>query len=126
MPRVLIMAGGTGGHIYPGLAVADELRKRGWQIAWLGTQDGMESKIVPEHGYPIYFLKIFGLRGKSVKKNIIFPFFFLISLCQSIKILFQLKPNVVLSMGGYVAFPGAAIAAIKMAQLRRDARFYKE
>ena len=107
------MAGGTGGHIYPGLAVADELRKRGWQIAWLGTQDGMESKIVPEHGYPIYFLKIFGLRGKSLKKNIIFPFFFFISLCQSIKILFQLKPNVVLSMGGYVAFPGAAIAAIK-------------
>ena len=106
------MAGGTGGHIYPGLAVADQLKLQGWNIAWLGTRDGMEARIIPENGYQFHCLKIFGVRGKSLISYLLLPFYISLSFVQSMRVLLKVKPNVVLSMGGYVAFPGGIVAFI--------------
>ncbi len=109
---ILIMAGGTGGHIYPGLAVADELKTRGWSIAWLGTREGMESRIIPNSGYPFYCIKIFGVRGKRLLNYVSLPFYLLLSVYQSARVFLKVKPDLVLSMGGYVAFPGGIVSFI--------------
>ena len=109
-PTLLVMAGGTGGHIFPGLAVADELKAQGWNIHWLGTADKMEAKIVPEHGFDISFLNISGLRNKGMMSLLTMPFKLLQSLLQARQVFKKIKPDVVLGMGGYASAPGGLSA----------------
>ena len=109
---ILIMAGGTGGHIFPALAVADELKSRGWRVVWLGSKSGMEARIVPDHGYEIQWLRFGGLRGKGLIRMALLPLNLLIAFWQSAGVIFRLRPDVVLGMGGYVSFPGGMMAAL--------------
>ena len=109
-PTLLVMAGGTGGHIFPGIAVADELKNCGWNIHWLGTADKMESHIVPEHGYDISFINIGGVRHKGLITRLITPFKLIAAIWQARKVLKAIKPDVVLGMGGYASAPGGIAA----------------
>ena len=109
-PVVLVMAGGTGGHIFPALAVADVLKQYGARIHWLGTHKGMEAGLIPEYHYPIHFIDIGGLRGKGIKTLITMPFNLLKALWQSFAVYRQIKPDVVLGMGGFVTGPGGLTA----------------
>lgn len=106
LKRVLIMAGGTGGHVFPGLALAEYLCQKGVEVHWLGTQQGLESCIVPQAGIPLHIISIGGIRGKSLKTLLKAPFRILRAIIQSVRILSQLKPNVVIGMGGFVSGPG--------------------
>ncbi len=105
-PTLLVMAGGTGGHIFPGLAVADELRTQGWHIHWLGTPERMEAQLVPEHGYDISFINIKGLRNKGLLTKLILPFQLLNAIWQARKVIKKVQADVVLGMGGYASAPG--------------------
>ena len=109
---ILIMAGGTGGHIYPGLAVADALRAQGWKIVWLGAPGSMEAELVPKHGYPMAWVNFSGVRGKGVLRLLTLPFTLLRALGQSADAIFRHRPDVVLGMGGYITMPGGLMAAI--------------
>ncbi len=109
-PTLLVMAGGTGGHIFPGLAVADELKQQGWNIHWLGTAERMEAQIVPKHGYDISFIDIKGLRNKRIIDLLIMPFKLAKSLWQAISVIKSVQPDVVLGMGGYASGPGGIAA----------------
>lgn len=109
-PTLLVMAGGTGGHIFPGLAVADRLKQQGWQIHWLGTPDRMEADLVPEHGYDISFINISGLRKNGLLSWIKLPFKLCAALYQSIRLIKKINPDVVLGMGGYASAPGGLAA----------------
>ena len=100
------MAGGTGGHIYPALAVADYLREKGFSLFWLGTNNGLETKVVPERGYQLLTVNISGLRGKGPVKWLVAPLVICRGLFQSLHILMHIKPAVVLGMGGFVSGPG--------------------
>jgi UDP-N-acetylglucosamine--N-acetylmuramyl-(pentapeptide) pyrophosphoryl-undecaprenol N-acetylglucosamine transferase len=111
-PTLLVMAGGTGGHIFPGLAVADKLKAQGWKIHWLGTADKMEADLVPQHGYNISFINISGLRNKSLAAWVKLPFKLLSSLIQARKVFKEVKPDVVLGMGGYASAPGGLMAKL--------------
>ena len=108
----MIMAGGTGGHIFPGLAVAEELKKRGYIIHWLGTSQGMEAALIPKHNLPISFLSIKGIRGKGLRALLLAPWLILASTLQAIRIMRKLKPVGALGMGGFVAGPGSFAARI--------------
>lgn len=105
-PRLMVMAGGTGGHVFPGLAVAHYLQEQGWEIRWLGTRDRMEAQLVPKHGIEIDFIEISGLRGKGLKALIGAPFRIMKAINQAKKIMKDYQPDVVLGMGGYVSGPG--------------------
>ncbi len=107
---VLIMAGGTGGHVFPALAVADELRARGVPIVWLGTHKGIEARIVREAGYQIEWLSITGLRGKNAATLLLAPFRLIMACAQALRVLWQRKPSAVLGMGGFTAGPGGLMA----------------
>lgn len=107
---VLIMAGGTGGHIFPGLAVADCLRAQGVPVVWLGAAGGMETKVVPAHRIELHTVTVGGLRGKGLKTRLLAPLMLLRALIASLAVLRQVKPRSVLSMGGYVAGPGGLAA----------------
>lgn len=109
---ILIMAGGTGGHIYPGLAVADALRAQGWNVVWLGAPNSMEAELVPKHGYPVAWVNFSGVRGKGVLRLLPLPFTLLRALGQSADAIFRHRPDVVLGMGGYITMPGGLMAAI--------------
>jgi len=109
---ILIMAGGTGGHIYPGLAVADALRAQGWNIVWLGAPNSMEAELVPKHGYPVAWVNFSGVRGKGLVRLLTLPFTLLRALGQSADAIFRYRPDVVLGMGGYITMPGGLMAAI--------------
>ena len=109
---IMIMAGGTGGHVFPGLAVADHLRERGWRVIWLGSPTGMESKLVPSRGYALAPVQFSGLRGKGLAAIALLPVRLLSAFWQALRALRIHKPNVVLGMGGYVAFPGGMIASL--------------
>lgn len=111
-PTIMIMAGGTGGHVFPALAVADELKRRGWSVVWLGTQTGLEAKLVAERGYPIEWVAFSGLRGKGVMKALLLPLTMLIAFAQSLGALRRRRPAVVLGMGGYAAFPGGMMTVL--------------
>jgi UDP-N-acetylglucosamine--N-acetylmuramyl-(pentapeptide) pyrophosphoryl-undecaprenol N-acetylglucosamine transferase len=109
---ILIMAGGTGGHIFPALAVANELESRGWRIVWLGSHAGMEAKIVPDHGYQVEWIRFGGLRGKGPVRVALLPLNLLIAFWQSAAAIFRVRPDIVLGMGGYISFPGGMMAAL--------------
>jgi UDP-N-acetylglucosamine--N-acetylmuramyl-(pentapeptide) pyrophosphoryl-undecaprenol N-acetylglucosamine transferase len=110
--RIVIMAGGTGGHVFPALAVAELLMEKGWQVSWLGTQKGLESRVVPEHGIEIDWLSVAGVRGKGLTAKITAIFMLLKAGAQAMKILRKRKPDVVLGMGGFVAGPGGLMAKL--------------
>lgn len=107
---VLVMAGGTGGHIFPGLAVAECLRNQGWTVAWMGNPTGMEYRLVPAKGFAFEGVKFSGLRGKGMLTKVLMPFRLARAMMQSWKILRRLKPSVVLGMGGYITFPGGLVS----------------
>ena len=109
---VLIMAGGTGGHIFPGLAVAEALRVRGVPVVWLGADGGMETRVVPAHGITLYTVPVGGLRGKGLKTRLFAPLMLARALLSSLSVLRKVKPRSVLSMGGYVAGPGGIAARL--------------
>jgi UDP-N-acetylglucosamine--N-acetylmuramyl-(pentapeptide) pyrophosphoryl-undecaprenol N-acetylglucosamine transferase len=108
----LIMAAGTGGHIFPGIAIARELEKQGFAIVWLATPNGMEHKLVAAAGYPIEVVAMTGVHSKGLMAWLSLPFRLLRAFWQSFAIIRRVKPNVVVSMGGYIAFPGGVIAAM--------------
>jgi UDP-N-acetylglucosamine--N-acetylmuramyl-(pentapeptide) pyrophosphoryl-undecaprenol N-acetylglucosamine transferase len=108
--RLMVMAGGTGGHVFPGLAVAHHLMDQGWQIRWLGTADRMEADLVPKHGIEIDFIRISGLRGKGIKAQLLAPVRIFNAWRQARAIMKRFKPDVVLGMGGYVSGPGGLAA----------------
>ena len=108
--RLMVMAGGTGGHVFPGLAVAHHLMEQGWQVRWLGTADRMEADLVPKHGIEIDFIRISGLRGKGIKALLLAPVRIFNAWRQARDIMKRFKPDVVLGMGGYVSGPGGLAA----------------
>ncbi|MEG2829238.1 MAG: undecaprenyldiphospho-muramoylpentapeptide beta-N-acetylglucosaminyltransferase, partial [Edwardsiella sp. (in: enterobacteria)] len=108
--RLMVMAGGTGGHVFPGLAVAHYLQAQGWQIRWLGTADRMEAQLVPQHGIEIDFIQISGLRGKGLKALLGAPFRIARAVLQARRIIKAYRPDAVLGMGGYVSGPGGLAA----------------
>ena len=108
--RVLIMAGGTGGHVFPALAVARELSAQGVAVSWLGTQRGLESRVVPAAGYPLETMRVSGLRGKGMLRLLFAPFMLVIAVMQALAILLRLRPHAVLGMGGFASGPGGLVA----------------
>lgn len=111
-PKILIMAGGTGGHIMPGLAVAEHLRASGWDVYWLGNPERMEGELVPAQGIELLPLYFNGVRGKGLLTLLRLPFALFSALLQARKALRKCNPDVVLGMGGYVAFPGGVVARL--------------
>jgi len=112
-PRTLmVMAGGTGGHIFPALAVAQWLRGTGWNVVWLGSPRGMESSIVPQYGFEIEPVSFGGVRGKGLLRLARLPFDLSLALWQCARVIFRRRPDVVLGMGGYIAFPGGMMASL--------------
>jgi UDP-N-acetylglucosamine--N-acetylmuramyl-(pentapeptide) pyrophosphoryl-undecaprenol N-acetylglucosamine transferase len=109
---ILVMAGGTGGHVFPALAVADYLRERDWSVTWLGSRQGMEADLVPRRGYPLEFIRFAGLRGKGLLRAILLPLNLLIAFWQCARVIRRVRPDVVLGMGGYISFPGGMMAAL--------------
>lgn len=110
--KLLVMAGGTGGHVFPAIAVANVLQQQGWQVEWLGTKDRMEAQLVPKHGIAIHFIEISGLRGKGIKALLTAPFKILRAILQARKIIKTYQPDAVLGMGGYVSGPGGVAAKL--------------
>lgn len=110
---LLIMAGGTGGHIMPGLAVAEYLRDRGWKIAWMGNPDGMEAKLTAGRGYEMAWVRFSALRGKGVLRKLLLPVNLLRGFAQAWKELKRIRPDVVLGLGGYISFPGGMMASLR-------------
>ena len=111
-PSILVMAGGTGGHIFPGLAVAEYLRICGWNVSWLGNQNGMEYRLVKSCDFPFEAIDFGGLRGKGLKAKLMLPMNLIRACFQSWKIMRRLKPSVVLGMGGYITFPGGLVTKL--------------
>jgi UDP-N-acetylglucosamine--N-acetylmuramyl-(pentapeptide) pyrophosphoryl-undecaprenol N-acetylglucosamine transferase len=110
--KVVIMAGGTGGHVFPGLAIAKALQEKNVTVSWLGSVGGMETTLVPQHGIAIHTIAIKGLRGKSLLEQLRFPFHLLHAIIQAKHYFKQTKPDLVLGMGGFVAGPGAIAAKL--------------
>ena len=108
----MIMAGGTGGHVFPGLAVAELLHQSGWRVIWLGAKTGMEAALVPKHGYDMAWVSFSGVRGKGPLAFFFLPARLLVAFWQSARAIFAHRPDVVLGMGGYVSFPGGMMAAL--------------
>jgi len=107
---VLIMAGGTGGHVYPALAVAEYMRDQGVTLFWLGTRAGLEARVVPQNNIKLFTIYISGLRGKKISRWVIAPFTIIIAFIQSIRIILNIKPSAVIGMGGFVSGPGGIAA----------------
>jgi UDP-N-acetylglucosamine--N-acetylmuramyl-(pentapeptide) pyrophosphoryl-undecaprenol N-acetylglucosamine transferase len=115
--RALIMAGGTGGHIFPGLAVGEGLRAAGWDVAWMGAPGGMESRLVPPQGYRMCWVDFGGVRGKGAARWLRLPAQMLRALAQAARALRSEHPGVVLGMGGYITVPGGLLARVFGARL---------
>ncbi len=109
---LLIMAGGTGGHVMPALAVADQLRTRGWRIVWLGNPTGMEATLAAKNGIELQPVAFSGLRGKGVIAKLLLPTRLLIAFWQSFRAIRRVAPQAVLGMGGYISFPGGMMAVL--------------
>jgi UDP-N-acetylglucosamine--N-acetylmuramyl-(pentapeptide) pyrophosphoryl-undecaprenol N-acetylglucosamine transferase len=108
----LVMAGGTGGHIFPGLAVAEALRDAGWRVHWLGAPDSMESQLVPPRGFAFEPVAFGGVRGKGIQTLALLPLRLLRAFWQSLQVVRRVKPDVVLGLGGYITFPGGMMASL--------------
>ncbi len=107
---VMILAGGTGGHVFPALAVADALRERAMPVVWMGTRTGLEATVVPEAGIEIDWIRVGGLRGKGWRRWLLAPFHVVVALVQALRVMARRRPAVVLGMGGFVAGPGGIAA----------------
>jgi UDP-N-acetylglucosamine--N-acetylmuramyl-(pentapeptide) pyrophosphoryl-undecaprenol N-acetylglucosamine transferase len=114
---LLVMAAGTGGHVYPGLSIAGELAAQGWRIAWLGTPEGIENSLVAKAGYPLEQIRFSGLRGKGLVRWALLPLNLLRAFWQCWRVMLRVKPDVVIGMGGYVTFPGGMMAVLYGAPL---------
>ena len=115
--KILIIAGGTGGHIYPGIAIADYLKAKGFIITWLGTKQGMENKLIENKPYQKAMIDITGVRGKSILSWLKLPFTLMVACTQCAKIIQEEKPDIVIAMGGYVSFPGGLMARLMLKPL---------
>lgn len=111
-PCALIMAGGTGGHIFPGLAVAEALRARGWRVHWLGAPGSMESRLVPPRGFALETVEFGGLRGKGLVTKLLLPLNLLRAFWQSLQVVRRVKPDVLVGLGGYITFPGGMMGVL--------------
>ncbi len=111
--RLMIMAAGTGGHIFPGLAIAQTMTARGWQVSWLGTLHGMEHELVPRHGVPMDSIDFSGMRGKGLRHTLAGVFKLTACFATCLRILARRNPDVVLGMGGYVTVPGGLMARLR-------------
>ena len=112
MKTILIMAGGTGGHIMPGLAVADHLRSLGWRVVWMGNPDGMEARLVPGHGFETAWVRFTALRGKGLLRKLMLPVNLVKGFWQARREIKKIQPDVVLGFGGFITFPGGMMAAL--------------
>ncbi len=110
--RVLVMAGGTGGHVFPALAVAEVLRARGWRIDWLGTRRGIEARLVPDAHIDLHVIAVEGLRGKGARAWLRAPWLLLRALCQALRVVRRVRPDVVLGLGGFASGPGGVAARL--------------
>ncbi|MGJ7493797.1 undecaprenyldiphospho-muramoylpentapeptide beta-N-acetylglucosaminyltransferase [Variovorax sp. RT4R15] len=108
----LVMAGGTGGHIFPGLAVAEELRTRGWRVHWLGAPGSMEQQLVPPRGFAFEPVQFGGVRGKGPMTLVLLPLKLLRAFLQSIAVVRRVRPDVVIGLGGYITFPGGMMSVL--------------
>lgn len=109
---LMVMAGGTGGHVYPAMAVADCLQEQGWRIVWLATEGGMENRLIAGKGYDKAMISMRGVRGKGVLGWLLLPLKLAKAFAQSLQALRKYQPNVVLGMGGFAAFPGGLMACL--------------
>jgi UDP-N-acetylglucosamine--N-acetylmuramyl-(pentapeptide) pyrophosphoryl-undecaprenol N-acetylglucosamine transferase len=109
---LLIMAGGTGGHVMPALAVAERMRSEGWRVVWLGTRAGMEARLAVEKGFDMAWVKVAGVRGKGLLAKLLLPTNLLLAFWQAARAIFRERPDVALGLGGYVSFPGGMMAAL--------------
>jgi UDP-N-acetylglucosamine--N-acetylmuramyl-(pentapeptide) pyrophosphoryl-undecaprenol N-acetylglucosamine transferase len=109
---LMVMAGGTGGHVFPGLAVAHWMQARGWRVVWLGNASGMEATLVPKHGIAMEYVRFGGVRGKGLKTKLMLPVNLLRACSQSLRALRTVKPDVVLGMGGYITFPAGLMSKL--------------
>jgi len=107
---MLIMAGGTGGHVFPALAVAEQLQAQGWPVHWLGTQAGLEARVVPATGIPVHWINVKGLRGKGLLRKLGAPIMLIWALLQAGSVLLKVRPAAVLGMGGFTTGPGGLMA----------------
>ena len=108
----LIMAGGTGGHIFPGLAVAQALREQGWRVHWLGAPDSMEARLVPPQGFALETIEFGGVRGKGLKTLALLPFRLLKAFWQALSVVRRVQPDVLVGFGGYITFPGGMMGVL--------------
>src|SRR3990167_7490481 len=113
-PCALIMAGGTGGHIFPGLAVAEALRERGWRVHWLGAPGSVESRLVPPRGFPLELVDFGGGRGKGVKTLFLLPLRLLRAFWQALQVVRRVQPDVLVGLGGYITFPGGMMGTLRL------------
>ena len=113
MKKLMIMAAGTGGHIFPGIAIAHTMRARGWEVSWLGTAHGMEQELVPKQGIEIDTIDFSGMRGKGLQHTVSGAFKLAASFATCLKYIGRRKPDVVLGMGGYVCVPGGLMARMR-------------
>jgi UDP-N-acetylglucosamine--N-acetylmuramyl-(pentapeptide) pyrophosphoryl-undecaprenol N-acetylglucosamine transferase len=109
---LMIMAGGTGGHVYPAMAVADYLKAEGWNIVWLCTEGGMENRLIADKGYQKAMITMRGVRGNGLLGWLLLPAKLTLALIQSYQAMTKFKPNLVLGMGGFAAFPGGLMASL--------------
>lgn len=112
LPHLMVMAGGTGGHVFPALAVANELRDNGVNVTWLGTRKGLEAKVVPANDIAIEWVSVEGLRGKSKLSLLLAPFKLMRAMWQSSVAIRKIQPDCILGMGGFVSGPGGLVARL--------------
>ena len=111
-PVIVVMAGGTGGHVFPALAVAHRLSEAGYRVIWIGNRSGMEAALVPKHGFEMAWVSFGGVRGKGLLPKLLLPFNLLVAFAQALGILLRVKPRAVIGFGGYISFPGGMMAAL--------------
>lgn len=110
MKKIMIMAGGTGGHVFPALAVADVLKQRGVNVFWMGTARGIEARLVPEAGYPLTTISVQGLRGNGILGWLTAPFKLVKAVYEAVTVMRVLQPELVLGLGGFASGPGGVAA----------------